>query len=128
MGVSALLFALLVATGGAAQGQADDTTAAISGRWKGKYLESLGTRGEASIQLSQEADKVTGSWSGFKIENGRRKADTLSFSVTMGGRPYVVHGIISDGGNRLTLDYTFIEDKVAGRLQKVTGIATLRKE
>jgi hypothetical protein len=126
-GVSALLFALLVATGGAAPGQADDTTAAISGRWKARYLESHGHGGQASIQLSQEADKVTGSRNGFKIENGRCIADTLSFSVTMGGRPYVVHGIISDGGNRLTLDYTFI-DQMAGRLQKVTGIATLRKE
>ena len=43
------------------------------------------------------------------------------------GRPYLVHGTISDHGKKLTLDYSFIVEN-GGRLQKVTGISTLDKE
>jgi hypothetical protein len=125
--VSALLVAFLAAAGGPLAAQEGDKTASISGKWKGKYLESLGTRGELSLELSEEKGMVTGSCQNSKMENGRRIADTLAWSMLIDGRVYVVHGIISDGGKRLTLDYTFIEDKV-GRLQKVTGIATLQKE
>jgi hypothetical protein len=128
MGVSALLFALLVATGGAAPGQADDTTAAISGKWKGKYLESQGNRGEVNLELTEEAGKVTGLWRDtYKLENGRRLGDTLAWTMMIGSNPYTVHGIVSDGGRRFTLDFTFI-DQMRGRLHKVTGIAVLQKE
>jgi hypothetical protein len=61
------------------------------------------------------------------MENGRRVADTLSLSMTIDDRPYVMRGLISDRGKRLTLDMTFT-DVVDGRLQKVTAIATLEKE
>jgi hypothetical protein len=123
-----LLAAFVSGAGGPVRAQEGDTTASISGKWKGKYLESLGNRGEVTLQLSEEKGKVTGSWgNSYKMENGRRIADTVSWRMVIDGRDYLVHGIISDGGKSLTLDFTWIEDKV-GRLQKATGIATLKRE
>ena len=126
--VPTLLVAFLAAAGGPVAAQERDDTTSIRGKWKGKWLESHGGRGGVSLELSEEKGKVTGSWNGSKMENGRRIADTMAWSMLIDGRVYVFHGIISDGGKSLTLDYTFIADNVGGRLQKLTGIATLRRE
>ncbi len=107
---------------------ADDKTAAIGGKWKGKYIETNGNFGEFPLELSEDAGKVTGTWNNeVKVENGLRVADTLVWRMQAGDSPYVVYGKIQDGGKRLTLDYTFVET-IDGRLQKVTGTATLQKE
>jgi hypothetical protein len=62
-----------------------------------------------------------------KLDNGRRVADTVGWTLVIGGKPIIAHGIISDQGKTLTFDYTIIEER-GGRLQKVTGVATLQKE
>jgi hypothetical protein len=129
-----LLAAFVSGAAGPVRAQEGDKTTPISGKWKGKWMESNFNRGTVSLELSEEKGKVTGSsgaWgNSFKMENGRRIADTAAWSALIDGKVYLFHGIISDGGKSLTLDYTFIEDKFRGppRLQKVTGIATLKRE
>jgi hypothetical protein len=126
-----LLAAFVSGAGGPVRAQDGNKTAPISGKWKGIWLETQGGRGTGTLEVSEEKGKVTCTWDEGgrrnKMDIGRRVADTLSLSMTIDGRPYVMRGLISDGGKRLTLDITFT-DVVDGRLQKLTGVISLQKE
>lgn len=132
--IPTLLALFLACTGGSVAAQEDNKTAALTGKWKGKCIESGGYTNEIPLELAAEdKGKVSGSFNTMKIEHGFRVADTITWTSRVnqgkGGADvvYLVYGRIRDGGKKLTLEYNFVAEE-DGRLHKVTGTAILHKE
>ncbi len=125
--VPILLVTWLTSADGRLTAQEDSKTASVAGKWKGKWSETNGHAGEFSVELTEDAGTLTGSWDGrLKVENGLRANDTVAWSMKDGKSLYLVYGEIQNGGKQLTLHWTLIEP-ADQRLRKVTGIGILQK-
>jgi hypothetical protein len=100
--------------------------AGISGKWSGKFINTLGDFGDVAVSIHEEANRsVTGRWNGASLERGKRVEDNqLVWECDQKGRPWRFTGRLSENSQLLIVTFqTSTED---GGVQ--TGAAFLTLE
>jgi len=115
--------AMAVAIGLANSVVAQDATS-FAGKWAGPWTNSLGEKGDSSLKLTEDSDKVlTGTWDGIEVKGKRSNNNTIELRGKNATRSYHLTCTVKDG--EMKMKYVVTRLNMEGSYD---GKATLTKK